>query len=284
MKAPVIAFVAVVLLSAGTGDALAQRGPAARPRDENVLYMQGQRALNASRWAAALDSFTRLASLNGSRRESALYWMAYTQNRLGQRDTALRTLAELLKSYPDSLYAQQARALEVEVRRDAGEPMAPETQSDQELKIIALQGLLRSDPQRAVTLLDEMLRSTAPPRMKTRAFFVIAQSDSPLAQQIVADVARGAKSPELQEPALNYLAARRTAESRRLLSDIYTTSADVSIKRRVIRAFVRSDDAEPLVALARQEANAPRKRELVQALSQMRNNKAALDFLEELLR
>lgn len=277
-----VAIVLLILAMAPLASAQ-PRPQAARARDENVLYMQGQRALNASRWDLALERFTTLVSLNGARHDSALYWMAYAQNRLGRREEALKTLADLLRLHPDSLFAPQGRALEVEVRRDAGQPVSPEAQSDEELKLIAFQALQRSDPERAVAMLDGILAGTASPRLKTRALFVIAGSSSPLAQQILADVATGAKSPELQEPALNYLGARRTFESRRLLTEIYAGPGDVMLKRRVLRALLRGDDAETLVALARQEANAMRKREIVQTLSQMRN-KVALDYLAELLR
>jgi hypothetical protein len=282
----------------GTASAFAQdgrgaraQGPAAarraeqqrRQREENVVYLQAQRALDEARWSNAIELLSRLTASNGNRRDAALYWMAYAQNRLGQRAEALQSIAELAKAYPNSRYATQGRALEVEVRRDAGQSVSPEGQNDDGLKLMALQALQRSDPERAAPMLEDIVRSTSGARLKTRALFLLAQTDSPLGRQVLASVARGETSPDIQDRAIDYLAARQTPENRALLSEIYSTSADVRVKRQVMRAFTRADDAESLVALARKETVPARRRELVQNLSLMRN-KVALDYLAEILK
>lgn len=256
---------------------------ARRQREENMLYAQGQRALDASRWTEAVQVFATLAALNGTRRDAALYWRAYAQNRLGERDEALQTLAELETAFPGSRYTTQGRALEVEVRRDAGQPVEPDAQDDEQLRLMALQALQRSDPERAIPMLERVVRGSAPPRLKTRALFLLAQSDRPLARQLLADVARGHASPELQERAIGYLVARRSPETRVILSDVYAGSSDINVKRRVLRAFTRAGDAESLVALARRETDPTLKREMVEKLSLMRN-KVALDYLAELVK
>jgi hypothetical protein len=254
-----------------------------RQREENQAYLRAQRALDDSRWAEAAELFSRLAAVNGTRRDAALYWKAYAQNRLGQRAEALATLAELQSTAPNSRYTTQARALEVEVRSDAGQPVPPEGQQDEGVRLIALQGLLRSDPDRAAPMLDRILRSTAAPRLKTRALFLVAQNDAPSVRDVLAAVAHGEAGPELQLRAIDLAGARQTPESRALLADVYAASSDLPVKRRVMRAFTRAGDAESLVGLARREADPARKRELVQNLSLMRN-KVALDYLAELAR
>lgn len=100
---------------------------------------------------------------------------------------------------------------------------------------------------------------------------------------MLAAVARGETAPEIQDRAIEYLGARQTPDNRALLSEIYSTSTDVTIKRQVMRALTRAGDAESLVALARGETDPARKRELVQNLSLMRN-KVALDYLAEILK
>jgi hypothetical protein len=153
--------------------------------------------------------------------------------------------------FPSSRFATQARALEVEIRRDAGQPVDPAAAGDEQLRLMALQALQQSDPVRALPMLDNILRGPAPPRLKTRALFLVAQSDRPEARQLLADIAAGDGNPALRRRAIGYLAAR--------------------------------DDAESLVALARKETNAAMKREIVEKLALMRN-KVALDYLAELAR
>ena len=230
--------------------------PPQPPRSRNDaerLYDRGQRALDEGRWDEAAMYFSRLAETGGPRTDAALYWTAYAQNRLGQRAEALQTIAALLKSHANSRYTAQARALEVEVRRDAGQPVRPEAQNDEELKLFALQALQRVDPERAFPMLDTILRGTATPRLKTRALFVLAQSNTPKARQVVTEIARGNLSPELQERAIDYLGGQRDAENRALFSEIYA-GGDVDVKRRVLRAFAASGDKDRILAAATSEA------------------------------
>jgi HEAT repeat protein len=233
------------------------------------LYDDGLEALDEGRWERAAERFTRLAQTKGPRTDAALYWKAYAQNRQGQRPEALQTIAELLKEYPGSRYIQQAKALEVEVRRDAGQPVRPESQSDEELKLMALQGLQHSDPERAIPMLEGILKGTASPKLKGRALFVLAQSDSPRARTVLANVAKGNDLPDLQIRAIQYLGIHGGSENRALLSEIYTASNDVDIKRRVLRAFMVSGDKDRVMAAATGEKTPELRAEAVQQLGVM---------------
>ena len=82
-------------------------------------------AMDEDRWDRALERFNRVIEMNGSRVDAAMYWKAYAQNRLGQRAESLATIAELIKSHPNSRYASQAKQLEADVRRSTGQPGEP---------------------------------------------------------------------------------------------------------------------------------------------------------------
>jgi HEAT repeat protein len=240
-----------------------------RVERQNELYDEGQEALDEAEWDDAVRAFSRFAELKGPRADAALYWKAYAQNRLGQRPESLQTIAELAKAYPSSRYIQQARALEVEVRRDAGQPVRPESQSDEELKLMAIQGLQNSDPERAIPLLEGILQGTASPKLKARALFVLAQSDSPRARTVLANVAKGNSLPDLQERAIQYLGVHGGRENRALLSEIYAASNDVSIKRRVLRAFMVSGEKDRVMAAATGEKEPELRAEAVRQLGVM---------------
>ena len=233
------------------------------------LYDDGLEALDEGRWDRAADRFARLAETKGPRTDAALYWKAYAQNRQGQRPEALQTIAELLKGFPNSRYIQQARALEVEVRRDAGQPVRPESQSDEELKLMALQGLQHSDPERAIPMLEGILKGTASPKLKRRALFVLAQSDSPRARTVLANVAKGNDLPDLQIRAIQYLGIHGGAENRALLSEIYDASSDVDVKRRVLRAFMTAGEKDRVMQAATGEKVSELRAEAVQQLGVM---------------
>lgn len=236
---------------------------------QNELYDDGQEALDEGEWDDAVRAFGRLAELKGPRTDGALYWKAYAQNRLGQRPESLQTIAELLKGFPASRYIQQAKALEVEVRRDAGQPVRPETQADEEIKLMALQGLQHSDPERAIPMLEGILQGTASPKLKARALFVLAQSDSPRARAALASVAKGNTLPDLQERAIQYLGVHGGRENRALLSEIYAASNDIGIKRRVLRAFMVAGEKDRVMAAATGEQVPELRSEAVRQLGVM---------------
>src|SRR5262249_7112191 len=72
------------------------RGP--RMGDDR-LYEAGTRAIENHRYEEALEDFNQLVARAGQRTDGALYWKAYTLDKLGRRDDALASIAELRKSY-----------------------------------------------------------------------------------------------------------------------------------------------------------------------------------------
>lgn len=240
-----------------------------RERDrESEIYSDAYDAMTDSRWDRAASGFSRVAALKGTRVEAALYWKAYAQNRLGQRAEALTTIAELTKGYPNSSYVKQARALEAEVRRDVGQPVRPQDQADEDMKLLAIQGLQHADPAQAIPMLEKLLQGTASPRVKERALFVLAQSDSPRAREVLKNYAKGG-TPELQSRAIQYLGIHGGAESRAVLAEIYATSNDVDLKRRILRAFMVAGERERLWKAAQGEQNAELRAEAVRQLGVM---------------
>jgi tetratricopeptide (TPR) repeat protein len=167
-----------------------------------------------------------------------MYWKAYALNRLGRRTEALAVIDELVKTFPSSRWSNDARALRLDVQRAAGQPVQPDQAADEELKLIALNSVVESDPDRGIPMVEQILNGSASPRMKERALFVLAQSGSPRARALLADFARGSKgNPDLQLKALDYLGAFRGGPDVRLLLDVYRSTGDVDVKRRVIRSL-----------------------------------------------
>src|SRR5206468_1347286 len=133
-------------------------------------------------------------------------------------------------------------------------PVTPERESDEELKLIALNGLMQSDPDRALPLLDSLLKSAQPPKIKRQAIFVLAQSNSPKGQQLLEQVARGQGNPDLQLAAIRYLGERRRqGGSNPILAEIYASSNDVNVKRAILNAFQSARDKDRLLQIAKTE-------------------------------
>jgi HEAT repeat protein/tetratricopeptide repeat protein len=249
--------------------AQAEREASRRDRDDQ-LYEEGQDALEEARWQRAIERFSPIIAAKSGRADAALYWTAYSQDKLGQKAEALATAAELIKSYPASRWISDAKALELQVRQSVGQPVRPEGEADEELKLLALQGLQHSDPEQAVPMLEKILQGPqSSPRLKERALFVLAQSNSPRARQILTNAAKSSANPDLQRRAIQYLGVHGSRENREVLAQIYESSTDVDTKRRILRAFGISGDRTRVLNAATTETSPELRAEAVQQLGVM---------------
>ena len=173
--------------------------------NDNTLYGRGQTALDNHKYDQALDYFTEVVARGGPKADGALYWKAYTLNKLGRSDEATAAIAQLRTSFPSSHWLEDAKALELEVKQAAGKPVSPESESDDDLKLMALNGLAQTDPARAFPLLDNLLKGPATPNLKKRAIYVLAINNTPQAQQLLEQIARGNGNPDLQITAIGYM-------------------------------------------------------------------------------
>ncbi len=222
---------------------------------EMALYDQGRAALDQARYAQAVQAFAEAVALKGSRADGALYWQAFAEYRLAEMQAALGTLRQLQKSFPDSRWMREARALELEVKGASGSPVSPGATQDEELKLLALNGLLQTDSDQALPMLEKMLNSQQSPQLKKRALFVLSQSKSPKAMGIVTAIAKGSSSPDLQLEALRYLGMFGGPQDKQALADIYAASKDVDVKRQILKAYLIGGEIEALVQVARSDAD-----------------------------
>jgi hypothetical protein len=228
-----------------------------RHDSDDRAYERGQRALDRRNWDEALESFTQVAGSGGSRADGALYWKAYTLAKLGRRDDALAAIAELRKSYATSRWLDEAKALELEVKQASGQKPSPEAENDEELKLMALNGLVQSDPERALPLLTNLLKTSSSPKLKERALFVLAQSNSPQGKQLLEQSgARQAGNPDLQLKAISYIAAT-SKENRQPAAavEIYSSSNDNQVKRAALSGHNLARQGPP--AADRQDRQVP---------------------------
>lgn len=234
---------------------------------QGELYENGREALDEDRFERAEAKFDQLAQLNGPQTDAALFWKAYAENRMGKRDTALANIAELKRRFPQSRWQKDVAALELEVRQSSGQPVHPEAQKDEELRMLALRGIMNSDPEKAVPILGKQLDSaTATPKEKSQALFVLAQSGSPQAREILGKVARGQGNPDLQRKAIQYLAMFGGGDSHKILAEAYGATTDPSIKRAILRSYMISGDREHLFEAAKNEKDDDVKREAIRQL------------------
>lgn len=241
-------------------------------------YRDAQRSLDKKRWEEAYKQFSDIAAQKGERADAAMYWKAYSERKLNQVSAAIATLNALKEAYPSSRWINDAKALEIELAQASGRTVAPETTADEELKLMALNGIMHSDPDRALPILEKMLNGSDSPKLKERALFVLAQSGLPKAREILTQTAKGATNPDLQLMAIRNLAVFGGKQNGQILGDIYQSSTDIQVKRAVVNALMISGDRERLAVLAKSEKLPELRRDAIHQLGVMGDQKALIEM------
>lgn len=239
---------------------------------EERLYRSGKSQLEDRDWDDAIKYFQRVIDMKGARADAAMYWKAYAQNRAGHRTEALATLSDMMRQFANSRWLDDARALEVEVKQSAGQPVSPESEADEDLKILAVNGMIHTDPDRAIPVLERLISKSTSPRLRERAVFVLAQSRSVRAREALLKLAKGGINPDLQYKAVEFLGYQSTPETRQALQEIYAGSNDVQLKRAVLRGFMASRDKERLLTAAKSEQSPELRKEAIRGLGAMGAN------------
>jgi HEAT repeat protein len=243
-------------------------------------YRQAQQAMDAENWEQAESLFLQVVEEGGDDAEAALYWQAYAQLQRGRAASALQTLARLERSYPDSSWIDDARALEVEARQASGRRLVTPEGDDEELKLYALSNLMLVKSERALPVLEEFLAGDHSAKLEERALFVISQSDSPRAQEILLRIAKGEEHPELALQAIEYLGLQGTGATGHQLQEIYGAAQTAEVKAKTLEAMMLGGHQEMVLAAAREEKDPELRGQAVEQLGVM----GATDALRELYR
>jgi HEAT repeat protein len=275
----------VVLLGAGTlraqsdeaiAQARAKRDQDRAERDQDRAeraadrYERAMDLVDEGQWKAAVDAFQLVVKENEGRADAALYWQSYAWQKLGRAQEALATLGALRSGYPKSRWLKEAGALELEIKSRGGRPPAPESVEDEELKLIAIQNLMHMDSAQALPLLQKILDSPkSSPKLRDKALFVLSQSGTPQARDILLRTAKGDAYPGLQRKAIQNLGIFGGGDNAAALAEIYGATADAGVKRAVLQAYMVSGQRDRLLALAKGEADASLRRDAIQQLGVM---------------
>jgi HEAT repeat protein len=241
------------------------RGRAMRRSRPERLYQQGMTCLDRRQWDKAVEVFSAVVQANAERADGALYWKAYSQYRLGRRDEALATIQQGQTAHPNSAWQNDFRQLEQEVRKASGQPVSPEQLADEDLKLLAINSLIHTEPERAVPLLEKILQGSSSPQLKERALFVLAQTNWPKGVELLARAARGGLNPDLQVKALEYLGARGR-QNAPLLAEIYSSSSDGYVKRAALEGLGNARAEAELWKVYQTETAPELKRQIVESL------------------
>jgi len=242
----------------------------------DALYDQARSLIDRERYDDALrrlndliDRFQNRDKPLENRVDAAFYWKAYTLGKEQQFADALTTLADMQKRFADSRWVKDAKALELELRQSSGQAVSPDGQSNDELKLLALRGVMRSDPDRAVPMIEQLLAGNSSVNVNENALFLLSQSQAPKAREIITNAARSSTNPDLQLRAVRYLGVMRTPEAAQTLSDIYKNTNDSAVKRAIMQSLIASGNTDRVIDIARNEKDPEMRRTAIRTLGSM---------------
>ena len=255
------------------------------PIDLEALYDQARQAIENSQYDRAIVDLDRvLAQVNEqigkaaaefNRADAAMYWKAYSQAHIADNQAALQTIQELAKEFANSTWVRDAKALAVEIQSANGQPISSDLQNDEELKLLALRSVMQSDPDRGVPIIEKMLSGGASPRVRDRALFVLSQSRSPRARDVMLNTAKNNNNPDLQRSAIRYLGMMGGADDREALSGIYRSATDVSVKRAILNSYMTSGNVDRMIDVAKTEKDPELRRIAIRNLGTMSRSNGA---------
>ncbi len=316
-------LLAAMLVVCATSSLHAAPPPASVPEaTDNSPYAIGLRALNQQRWPDAVAAFSRAAASHGRNADAALYWKAYSLDKLRKPTLVNATCSQLHTAYNSSSWNRDCSALQMQlqlsqasipspadVQRMQGQAarlmnsvdiqkiqaqiaelhlQSPNLESghddpNADIKLLALNSLMNRDPAQATPILRSLLAGNQPASVKNHALFVLGQNNSPEAQQLMREIVLGHTDPALQRDAIQMLGVTQGKRANDTLDQLYRSTSDPQIRSAVLSAFFISGDATRMVQLAREEKDLDRKRAIVSQLALMQD-KAATDYMLELLK
>src|SRR5437868_7064748 len=236
-------------------------------RTEEALAA-GKDAIYQEQWQKALDSYSQVVKAGRAHVDEALYWQAYAQDKLGQDPQALRTIAQLKREYARSQWIKDAGALEQEILHKQGKTVTPDQESDCDLKLLAVNSLMNTDPDKAVPIIEKLLNNggnsgQCEGQVLDKALFVLSQSDSQRARDLMLQIATGKLHPELQMKAIHYLGISGNHD---VLTKIYAESSNVEAKKSALHSLGISGGCSELLTLSSGEKDAQLVKEAIHSM------------------
>jgi HEAT repeat protein len=259
--------------------------------EASKAFREARDYIKDGEWAKAEQTFRPLVTKHPQHKDAdaALYYLAFAlkkQNRLPEAD---KTLEQLIAEHRSSSWINDARAMRIE--------MAPKLnnndaiiqgikEEDEEMKLVALQSLFESSPERAIKVATDILKpgSRSSITLKEGAIMLLADSERREAGVAVLEIARSETDSRLRRKAVEMLGEVKGPGVMELLKELVMKSSDRELVRAAISA-ISEHEGEPsriiLLELARSGADAELRSMAISELGD-HNDKSTVDELIKL--
>jgi HEAT repeat protein len=208
------------------------------------MLREGRDLVDGEEWAKAADKFRQFVQTYPQDRDVdvALYWLAYALKQQGRSREAAEPLTRLLKEFPRSNWAEEARAMLTELAPQTGDRRLIDeslNEADEEIRIVALQSLFQSNPERATAFVADVLKpgSRASRGFKEAAVSLLGAHGGRQALPLLLDIARREAEGELRLVAIRRLADAGGESVVEDLIRLYDAERDQEVKASILRTF-----------------------------------------------
>ncbi len=221
-------------------------------------FREGRDLIGDENWKGAADKFNGFIESfpKDPNVDAALYWLAFAQAKQEKYADADSRIRLLLKKFPRSNWADDARALQVQIAPNLGKTVEVANDDDEEIKILALESLFRSNPERGMAYVRKLLTpgSTDSRRMKEAGIELIRRFGGEQTVPLLIEVIRSQSDPELRKAAIHTLGRTEDERAFDVLLELVNTSTDDEIAKAAVFAISRFDGDKArntLVGMAR---------------------------------
>lgn len=208
------------------------------------LLREGRDLLDGEEWAEAAAKFGQFVATYPKDKDVdvALYWHAYALKQQGRFREAAERLTRLLSEFPGSNWAEEATAMLTELAPQTGDRRLIDeslNKNNEEIRLVALQSLFQSNPERAVAYVAELLRpdATASRDFKEAAVGLLGGHGGRQALPLLLEVARTQPARELRTIAARALANAGGESVVEDLIKLYDAERDPQVKAHLLHLF-----------------------------------------------
>jgi HEAT repeat protein len=229
---------------------------------------KGRDLIEEEKWQEAEKSFKDfIAGFPRHRNvDAALYWLAFSLKKQGRLQDADHTLEQLMQAHAKSSWKDDAQAMRLELAPQLGNQTTinqalDESKGDgnEEMKLIALQSLAFTNPERALPMLQEILKpeSKASKSLKHSAIALLAQRGNAQAIDALIGIAGNPSDKELGHTATIWLGLSGDDRAFDYLKEVVATGKDKSLVEVSIVAISQSRNPKAKVYLLELARSAP---------------------------
>jgi HEAT repeat protein len=198
--------------------------------------------------------------------DAAFYWMAFALKKQGRLQDADRALEQLIKEHPKSGWSDDAQAMRVEMAPQLGNQTTineamdeSRAKGDDEMKLIALQSLMFSNPERAMPVLQDILKadSKASKKLKHAAIALLGQKGNAQTVDMLMEIARNQAETDIGHTAIFWLGTSGDERGFEYLKELVTTGKDKSRIQIAITAIAQSRNPKAQAFLSEMARSAP---------------------------